>query len=329
MVTAPRVALGQLPTPLVRAERLERRTRAEWPILLKRDDLIGFGAAGNKARTLEFLVGAALRDGCDTLVTGGGPSSNFCQAAALAARRYGLDCELIVYGEPAARNSPNLLIAQRAGARLRPIGDGARARVDAEIDRVAAELAAAGRRPYPMPRGGSTPVGALGFATAVEELSAQLGDFTGEPVLVVLPVGSGGSCAGLLAGLAGTDWRVLGASVSRSLPEIRAKVEAVAGGCADLLGAPPPDPARLDLVDARGPGFGKAAEADRRAARIALETEGLLLDSTYTAKSFAVLLARLRAGVAGPVVWWHTGGLVPAVAGYTAKQEEPDEPALA
>jgi 1-aminocyclopropane-1-carboxylate deaminase/D-cysteine desulfhydrase-like pyridoxal-dependent ACC family enzyme len=106
---------------------------------------------------------------------------------------------------------------------------------------------------------------------------------------------------------------VLGVSVSRPLSEITGKVRALARACAQLLGKPLPQENRLEIVDARGPGFGVAAPADRAAARLALHTEGLLLDDTYGAKALAVLIERVS--TAGrPVVFWHTGGLVTAIA---------------
>jgi 1-aminocyclopropane-1-carboxylate deaminase/D-cysteine desulfhydrase-like pyridoxal-dependent ACC family enzyme len=297
--------LAVLPTPLVRAYRLEAALDAG-PVIVKRDDLGGFAVAGNKVRPLEYLLGQALADRCDVLVAGGGAGSNFCPAAAVAARVAGLDCELIVWGDVCG--SPNLAIAAAAGACIRPTGDQRRETLDSAIDARAAELAAAGRRPFPVPRGGATAVGAVGFALAAAELAAQLNQ---PPALVVLAVGSGASCAGLLA--AGPPWPVLGVSVSRPLPEITAMVGALAEECAELLGNPPPRPELLEIVDARGPGFGVASPADRAAARLALHTEGLLLDGTYGAKAFAVLIERLRAAN-GLVVFWHTGGLVPAVA---------------
>jgi len=309
-VTPPRLPLAALPTPLVRALRLEKTLGLEelgaGPVLVKRDDLAGFAAAGNKVRALEYLLGRAVVDGCDIVVTGGGPGSNFCPAAAVAARVAGLDCELIVWGQ--VRGSANLAIAAAAGARIRPIGDEARAAVDAAITVRAGQLAAAGRRPFPVPRGGSTPLGAVGFAIAAAELAAQL---DGQPALVVLAVGSGGSCAGLLA--AGPPWPVLGVSTSRPLPEITGRVRELARACARLLGNPPPRDDLLEIVDARGPGFGIASPADRAARRLAMDTEGLLLDDTYGAKAFAVLIERVRAA-RGPLVFWHSGGLVPAIA---------------
>ena len=319
-MTQPRFPLAVLPTPLVRAHRVEKelgldKALGAGPVLVKRDDLTGFAVGGNKTRALEYLLGRAVADRCDVLVTGGGPGSNFCPAAAVAARAAGLDCELVVWGE--VRGSANLAIAAAAGACLRPTGDQVREALDAAIEARAAELAAAGRRPFPVPRGGSTPLGAVGFAVAAAELAAQLDSYAltasgvAEPALVVLAVGSGGSCAGLLA--AGPPWPVLGVSVSRPLPEITGRVRALAQACAGLLDRPPPRDERLEIVDARGPGFGVASSADRAAARLALHTEGLLLDDTYGAKAFAVLIKRVSAA-SGPVVFWHTGGLVPAIA---------------
>ncbi|HVE96216.1 MAG TPA: pyridoxal-phosphate dependent enzyme [Pseudonocardiaceae bacterium] len=304
-MTPPRFPLAVLPTPLVRAHRLEA-VLGRGPVLLKRDDLAGFAVGGNKTRPLEYLLGRALAERCDVLVTGGGPDSNFCPAAAVAARAAGLNCELVIWGD--VRGSPNLAIAAAAGACIRPTGDEVREVLDDAIEARAVDLAAAGRRPFPVPRGGSTPLGAVGFAVAAAELAAQL---DGEPALVVLAVGSGSSCAGLLA--AGLPWPVLGVSVSRPLLEITGKVRALAEACAGLLGNPSPRPGRLEIVDVRGPGFGVASPADRAAARLALHTEGLLLDHTYGAKAFAVLTERVG-GARGPVVFWHTGGLVPAVA---------------
>ncbi|MBW0134456.1 pyridoxal-phosphate dependent enzyme [Pseudonocardia abyssalis] len=305
--TAPahdRFPLGVFPTPLHRARRLETALGCG-PVWVKRDDLAGFGVAGNKTRPLEFLVAAALAEGADVLVTGGGAGSNFAPAAALAARVAGLDCELLVAGAPGGALAPNLALAVASGAVLRYTGAD-RSRLDRDVADRAAELRAAGRRPYAVPRGGSTGLGAVGFAAAAAELLAEL-----TPALVVLSVGSGGSIAGLTAGFAaaGVDVPVLGVSVSRPPPDIAAHVAGLAADCAALLGGPVP--AAPEWVDARGAGFGVASARDRDAARLALHTEGLLLDDSYGAKAFSALLDRLPA--AGPVVYWHTGGVLPAL----------------
>jgi 1-aminocyclopropane-1-carboxylate deaminase/D-cysteine desulfhydrase-like pyridoxal-dependent ACC family enzyme len=314
----PRVRLGAFPTPVMRAERLERAVGCG-PLLVKRDDLAGFAVAGNKTRPLEFLIGDACARGTEVLVTGGGPDSNFCPAAAMAASALGLECELVVWGEP---NSAALALAVAAGARLRPTGGSDREAVDELAAARAAELTSSGRRAQSLPRGGSTPLGAVGFAVAAAELVEQL-DVT--PARVVLAVGSGGSCAGLLAGFAalGVDVPVLGVSVSRPLDEIEPRVLALAADCARLLGTPAPRPDRLALVDARGPGFGTASARERTLAGIALRSEGHLFDRTYGAEALAVAVDEALARPDGPVLLWHTGGIVPAVASTIREKGSP------
>lgn len=302
-----RFVLAPWPTPLVAARRAG--------LLIKRDDLGGFAGAGHKARQLEFLVGAARRAGCDVLVTGGGPGSNFCAAAAAAAAVAGLGCELVYYGAPPEGVHPNLAAARTCGARTRFTGDPDRARIDAVVMEVAAEMSAAGHRPYPMPRGGATAVGAVGMVLAAGELAAQVDALGVEPEVVVVATGSGGACAGLAVGTAvhGRPWRVLGASVSRPLEEARAQVRDLARDTAALLDVAPSADTTVELIDARGPGFGVASDEGDAATRVALRTEAILLDPVYTAKAFAVVLRLMEDDVTGPVVFWHTGGLLTAV----------------
>ena len=316
----PRFPLATLPTPLMRAERLEARTGGP-PLYVKRDDLAGFAGAGHKARPLEFLVGAALAGACDVLVTGGGPGSNFCPAAAAAAAAAGLDCELVLYGDEPPRLHPNLALALACGARVRYTGNDDRAAVDTAVHDVAAELERAGRRPFPVPRGGAIPAGTVGMVVAAEELAGQLAGSAVEPEVVVIASGSGTTCAGLAVGtgVCGVGWRVVGASVSRPVEQARDEIGAMAAGGAALLGVAPPDAGRLELVDVRGPGFGLASEPGERAAAVALRAEGLLLDPVYTAKAFAVVLDLMEGGTTGPVVFWHTGGVLAAAAHLAGK----------
>jgi 1-aminocyclopropane-1-carboxylate deaminase/D-cysteine desulfhydrase-like pyridoxal-dependent ACC family enzyme len=304
-VTLDRFPLAVLPTPLVPARRLPG-------LYVKRDDLTGFAGAGHKARPLEFLLGAALAGRHDVLVTGGGPGSNFCAAAAAAATTAGIGCELVLYGDPPVNVHPNLALALACGANVRYTGDPVRSSVDTAVVEVAVELEAAGRRPYAVPRGGAIAAGTVGMVVAAEELAAQLDEASIEPEVVVIACGSGTTCAGLAVGtaLCGGTWRVLGASVSRPVDTARPEIEALAESCGALLGV---GAGPFDLVDAIGPGFGIPSEAGERAAGVALRTEGLLLDPVYTAKAFAVVLDLIDEG-AGPVVFWHTGGLLAAAA---------------
>jgi 1-aminocyclopropane-1-carboxylate deaminase/D-cysteine desulfhydrase-like pyridoxal-dependent ACC family enzyme len=313
-VTTRRLSLAALPTPLVRARRLERHL-GHSDLYVKRDDLTGFALAGNKARKLEFLLGDAVARGCDVLVTGGGPSSNHCQGAAVAAATVGLQCCLVMYGREPVEAHPNLALARSCGATVRFTGDPDRGSVDRALQRVASELEAAGRMPYVVPRGGASPVGALGYALAVEELAVQLAAKSVEPDVVIVATGSCGTQAGLVAGIVagGHPWRVIGASVSREVAECRKRVLELAIECARLGGSPSPVPERIEVIDARGPGYGVVSHAAVRAARVAAQTEGMILDPVFTAKSFGAFLDLVDHGAVGPAVFIHTGGTPSAI----------------
>ncbi len=304
--------LAVLPTPLVEAPRLAAALGLS-ALHVKRDDLTGFAVAGNKARQLDPLLDEALAAGADTLVTGGAIGSNFVQAAAAGAAYAGLACHLVLAGpeRPAAAH-PNLAAALAWGATPHWTGDADRASVDEGLPQVARELERQGRRPYVVPRGGANATGAAGYRLAFDELCAQLP--AGDPPVVVVATGSGGTLAGLVAGAVahGRRLRVVGASVSRPPEQVAALVLGLAGELAARRGEPAATPADVCLVDARGPGHGLASPAGRAAADLALRTAGLVLDPVYTAKALAVLPA-VAAG--GPAVFWHTGGLLDAVAG--------------
>jgi 1-aminocyclopropane-1-carboxylate deaminase/D-cysteine desulfhydrase-like pyridoxal-dependent ACC family enzyme len=314
-VTIPaRFPLAVLPTPLVRARRLEHVLGSP-PIYVKRDDLTGFAFGGNKARKLEFIIADALAGGCDVFVTGGGPGSNHCAGSAAAARVAGLDCLLVLYGEESANPHPNLALARSFGAEVRFTNDPDRESVDRALQETAAGLEGEGRKPYVVPRGGATVLGAVGYALAGRELAAQLQDVGDGPSTVLLATGSCGTQAGLVAATAdqGVGYRVVGATVSRPVDECRRLILDLGTGCARLLGMAEPTERHVELIDARGPGFGLASAEGAEAARLAGQTEGLLLDPVYTAKAFAVLVGLIGARECGTTVFIHTGGLPAAI----------------
>jgi 1-aminocyclopropane-1-carboxylate deaminase/D-cysteine desulfhydrase-like pyridoxal-dependent ACC family enzyme len=324
-----RVELAVLPTPLVPAPRLAAALGTGL-LYVKRDDLTGFALGGNKARSLEFLIADALQREADTLVTGGAPGSNFCVCAAAAARRAGLSCQLVIAGEPGVA-TPGLDLARSWGASVSWTHTADRASVDAALPAAAADLAGRGHRPYVMPRGGATALGALGYALAAEELHDQLTGLGVRHACVVVAVGSGCTLAGLVAGnaLLGWPWRLLGASVSRPPQETERRVVELAIQCIALLAAcgwvgreaahraaSRVRGSRVELVDARGPGHAVESEDGRLAAGAALRAEGLVVDPVYTAKA----LPALRLARDEPVpVFWHTGGLLGAIAAATGQ----------
>jgi 1-aminocyclopropane-1-carboxylate deaminase/D-cysteine desulfhydrase-like pyridoxal-dependent ACC family enzyme len=335
-----RIRLATLPTPLAGAPRLAQVLRAG-ALYIKRDDLTGFAIGGNKARPLEFLIAAAAADRADTLITGGTPGSNFCAAAAAAALRAGLRCELVLAGQPPRLPGPALALALAWGATVHWTGTADRASVDDQLPRAAAALASRGHRPYLIPRGGATGLGAVGYALAAFELHEQLAAIGVGATRVVVAVGSGGTLAGLVAGnvALGRPWTLVGASVSRPPEDASPRVLALAQECAHLLarawapdhmpggtvrgagrpapGAAEPRPADVAVVDARGPGHGLPSPEGRAAAEQAMLTEGLIVDPVYTAKALA-LVPRYADG--GDMVFWHTGGLLDAVAAVAGAQ---------
>jgi D-cysteine desulfhydrase len=309
-----RISLALLPTPLVRARRLERALGCG-PIYVKRDDLTGFGVSGNKARPLEFLIGDALAQSADVLVTVSSPRSNFGAAAALAARTAGLDCDLLFKSPPPTTPSVNVELSRAAGARL--CFDIA-AKHEGFDDAVAAHvesLRALGRRPYTVPRGGATAVGATGFAWAAMELAEQCDAIGITPKVVVVASGSGGTQAGLVAGKVGftLPWRVVGVSVTRPASDMADLVLRLSQECADRLGRARPAVADVDVRDPVESGFGVAPTEDRLSTRLALQNEGLLLDDYYGAKAMTLMRGLLKSESPTPVVFWHTGGLSSAL----------------
>jgi D-cysteine desulfhydrase len=298
----------------MRARRLEEALASEVecpPIWIKRDDLTGFSLAGNKARKLEFLLTDALHRRSDVLVTGGGPGSNHCQASAAAAAVAGLDCQIVMYGKEPATAPANLRLVRLFGAKVIFTGDPDRASVDGTMDEVAGLLRSEGRRPFVIPRGGATALGAVGYAKAARELAGQLETEGVAPSLVVHATGSCGTQAGLVAGTVelGRPWRLVGMSVSRPVDECRERVLQIAAGCSELLGIPEPAADDVEVRDERGRGYGLASEKGVAAAELLCRTEGLLLDPVFTQKAMAAMLDLVREGsVTGPVVFVHTGG---------------------
>ena len=315
----PRTTLATLPTPLLAAPRLSEAVGVE--IWIKRDDMTGLLLGGNKARKLEFLCGEAQTRGADTLVTGGGSGSNHVQLTAAAAARLGLGCVVVCYGSAPSPEPLGLRLTRRLGADVVFTESPDRASVDVRLEELAAKLTADGRRPYLIPRGGASAVGAVGYAAAARELRDQLDAAGVDLATVLLATGSCGTQAGLVAGssvLCGGRLGVIGVPVSRPPAEVVERVARLATGCAERLGSDQTfNECNVHLLGGYlGPGYGQASPEGDEAAELALRTEGLVLDPVFTAKAMAALIVEGRAGrLDGPaVVFLHTGG-TPAALG--------------
>jgi D-cysteine desulfhydrase family pyridoxal phosphate-dependent enzyme len=282
-------------------------------LLVKRDDQTGLALGGNKARKLEHLCAEALAEGCDTLVTGGGPQSNHCRMTAAAANRLGLHCHLALAGTAPDRLTGNLLLDHLLGAQLHPTAARDYYEIEASIEAVADEVRATGGRPYAIPVGGASVTGALGYVDAARELTGQLED----PVdWIVVADGSGGTHAGLLAGLDDRT-RVLGIDVG-TRPDLDERVPELAAATAAAVGQPAPS-GELSIDHTRfGAGYGKPTPECLEAIRAAARLEGLILDPVYTGKAMAGLIGWIREGrltERQSVLFWHTGGAPALFAG--------------
>ena len=316
LARVPAIALAPGSTSLEPLPRLAEALGLRARLLVKRDDAISFGFGGNKVRKMEFVLRAALDAGAETLITCGGVQSNHARVTAAAAARHGLSCVIVANGQPPERLTANALLDALLGAEVRYVDDrDARAPAMAAI---AAGLEAEGRRPFVVPLGASTPVGALGYVRAVEELAAQCDRGQPWPDVIVHATSSGGTQAGLVAGcrLFGREARVIGISADDPAPALQARIAELLGGIETVLALPA---ATLDGPPAEvddsflGEGYGVATAASREAQALAARTEALFVDHTYTAKALAGLIAYAREGRfedARTVLFWHTGGQV-------------------
>ncbi len=328
---APRFPLLDGPSPLQVLPRFGRAlgeiggAAGPWDdpaIWIKREDLLPLAFGGNKLRNLEFLVGAALAEGADVLVTSGRRWSNHCRLTAAAAARAGLECHLVLTGPPPAAPGPGQVLDELLGAHLHFSPTDDRADRQGLIGRVVGALREGGRRPYLIGVGGSGVTGAIGQLLAALELAEQLTARAVTPDLLVVPTATGGTQAGLLVGLrlAGLATRVLGVAVAGPAAELAPVVEGMVRGLADLtlVAARSAEERAIDWaaeieIDDRltGEGYGRRSPAADEATRLLARTEGILVDPIYTAKALAELIAEARAGRLNgrTVVFWHAGGL--------------------
>lgn len=302
------VPLAHLPTPLEPMDRLSEALGGP-RLLVKRDDLTGLALGGNKARKLEWLCAQALAEGADVLVTGGGRQSNHVRMTAAAANRLGLDAHLVLGGDPPEHHDGNLLLDRLLGATMEYSGADDYYGVEAAIEAAAARLAAEGRRPFAIPIGGASVVGALAYVHAADEMREQAAAAGVAPDRVVVADGSGGTHAGLLAGL-GDEVEVIGVDVG-TRPDLDEYVPTRAADVAEVAGRPPPPSAATVDHDHFGRGYGSLTPECVAALRLAARTEGLILDPVYSGKAMAALITWVREGRIGAgetVVFWHTGG---------------------
>lgn len=312
----PRLSLAITPTPLQLLERLSAEVGGP-RIWVKRDDLTGSVLSGNKVRKLEFALAQALAEGCDSIITCGGLQSNHARATALLCAQLGLHCRLILRGVAQEPYDGNLLLGRLAGADIAVYPESVyQPGLDRLLAEAAAELRAQGRRPFVVPTGASDGIGLWGYAAACRELRDDFARHGIAPRHIVCATGSGGTQAGLNAGVAleAIDAAVWGVAVCdgeeyflnkvrSDLREWRRRYDV----SLDVEALP------IRVIDGYvGPGYAQADAAVIATIERVARTEGLVLDPVYTGKAFHALLCELpkgRFGAEGDVVFIHTGGV--------------------
>jgi 1-aminocyclopropane-1-carboxylate deaminase/D-cysteine desulfhydrase-like pyridoxal-dependent ACC family enzyme len=310
----PSVALAHYPTPIEEAARLRAAIGGGPRLLVKRDDAISFGFGGNKVRKIEMVAARALAEGADLLITTGGVQSNHCRVTAAAAARLGMRSVIVANGAPPARLSGNALLNSMYGAEVRYVAT--REERAPAMEQAAAQWRARGAHPFVIPLGASTPLGALGFARALDELVSQL---PAPPDFIFHSTSSGGTQAGLVAGCAmhGLDTRVVGISADESVAGILATVGGIIAGMGDLLDIDGAALVSSSVIEADdrfiGDGYGVPSDQSREAQTLVAASEALIVDHTYTAKALAGMIAWVREGRVpdgATALFWHTGGQV-------------------
>ena len=314
----PRTRLATLPTPLERGPELPGGVR----LWVKRDDLTGLGLGGNKVRKLEFLCGSAVAEGARSLLTVGAGQSNHCRMTAAAGAVLGLEVHLVLAGDRPAHLAGNQLLSVLFGAQLHYTGAEESHWGELEIAReaIGRDLEAQGAAPFAIPIGGSTPLGAVGYAVAFVEMMAQFDERGIAPVAIVHTSSSGGTHAGLLAGAAALRDQgravpeILAIGVAKGVNLGRPDIAALTADTLALMGLDRELVERRDVhidPDWLGEDYGVPTRAGDAAIRWAARHGGWVLDRVYSGKGFAGLVGNAEAERWPPgsdVVFVHTGG---------------------
>ena len=308
----PRIKLANLPTPLDELKRLSEKYGLK-KLLIKRDDLTGFAGGGNKARKLEYDFAEILEGGYDVVLTAGGIQSNHARMTAAAARKLGLDVKLVLGGPDFSKYEGNLLLDVLFDAEIRYlVDDDANDHLTTTMNAWASELVKEGRKPFIIPIGGSTGLGALGYVNAMKELSEQLID---KKVQIVMAVGSCGTFAGSIFGakMFLPEARIIGISVSRTSREIEERTKEIIVESAGILNQKINlDSISIESYDQYFVEYGVITKQSSEAILECANLEGILLDPVYTGKVMAGMIDLFHKRIIDPeitTIFLHTGGM--------------------
>lgn len=320
----PRIRLGHFPTPLEPMDNLSRLLGGP-RLWIKRDDCTGLSSGGNKTRKLEFLMADAQAQQANVVITQGATQSNHARQTAAAAVKLGMHCHILLEDRTGSTefnytDNGNVLLDRLHGATVerRPGG----ADMQSEMEVVASRLRHEGQRPYIIPGGGSTTIGALGYVNAVLELLNQSMEMDLRIDHLVHATGSAGTQAGLVVGLQAMNSAIHLLGIGVRAPREKQEKMVYDLACRTWLHMGLSGEVRRKSVVANcdyvGGGYGIPTPGMVEAVTLLAQTEGLLLDPVYSGKGMAGLIDLVRKGHFAKeenVVFLHTGGSI-ALFGY-------------
>ena len=305
-----RISLAQLPTPFYKLNNVSAAIGRN--VFIKRDDMTGVSLGGNKVRKLEYLLAEAKEQGCDVVITTGGAQSNHAMLTAACCRMLGMEPILMLKKRGVMGRKGNLLLEALMDVDVRFVDTPSYDVVYEEMDKLAEELRAAGKKPYLIPVGGSVPLGTVGYVDCAKEIFEQAKAANVKIDRVICTAGSGGTLGGILLGtmLYGEGAKVTGIAVCDDpFEEI---TEELVNECAKILGVDV-SITRED-VDVRryyGAGYAMPSKEGLAAIQLMAQKEGIMVDPVYTGKTFAGLLDMCEKGEIKEgenVVFLHSGG---------------------
>lgn len=309
----PWISLGVFPTPAGKLDNLGFEN-----LWIKREDKSSPVYGGNKIRKLEFILGEAGKRKTNHIITFGGIGTHHGLATAIFCKQLGVKCTLLLFRQPVTEGvKKNLLLLNKFNAEMI---------YKATLWNTVVSYFLLERikhpRAYFVYAGGSSPEGTIGYVNAAFELKEQIrrGEIP-HPEIIICPLGSGGTLAGLALGLqlAGLQIKLTGVRVtgSRLGPFPACTQRTVANQMKQTYNYLRQRSHRLPDISTRPPeilhnyfgdGYGVPTNAGRRVSHLMKQKEGITLDTTYTSKAFAAVndYCHMQAEGAGPVLYWHT-----------------------
>jgi D-cysteine desulfhydrase len=311
----PHITLGQYPTPVQKIDRFARKFGFN-SLWVKRDDLSGEDYGGNKVRKLEFLLADAKKRGKKILVAVGAAGSNYVTATGIYGKKLGFNVSAVLFHQPPTDYlKSNLLVNLSNGVELNL----APSMLLVPLTELRTIFKYGINRTLLTPPGGSSAFSTLGYVNAVFELKEQINSgILPEPDLIFVPLGTGGTMAGLVLGckIAGLKTRVIGVRVVDRIIANSLAVKRYCNGCLKLLKKYIPELMGLKikisdftvLHNYFGKGYAHFTEEGVRAVKEFYELEGIKLEGTYTGKTLAGMMDIVKKSKleSKTILFWNT-----------------------